>query len=88
MKPLTLSGTSQNITYYTEQDGGPGHIWAEVIRNDYKRAIPVFSIRVRRDPNVRVTEFRYEPKTRPSAERLSPRTVTRLIRAELNEGHA
>jgi len=88
MKPLTFSGTSQNITYYAEQDGDPGYIWAEVIRDDYKRPVPVFGIRVRRDPNVPVTEFRYEPKTRPSTERLSSRTVTRLVRAELNEGLA
>lgn len=90
IQPMRQSGTCQNITYYAEQGPEHGYIWAEVIRDDYKRtgrgpairrSIPSFWIVVRRDPNLPVTEFRYEPKTKPRTERLSPLTITRLIRA-------
>ena len=92
IQPMEQSGTSQNITWYAERGRRADYLWAEVVRNDRKRtgrgpvvprSVPTFAIEVRRDPNQPVTRFTYEPARRPAAERLSPVTVTRLVRREL-----
>jgi len=80
VEPMEITGTSANITFYAERSRQPGYLWAEVLRDDYRRRVPVFSFTVRRDPNIPVTTFRYHPAGKPRSQRLSPSTVARQIR--------
>ena len=85
VQPMTLAGTSQNMAFYTErgQTGTGEYIWAEVIRNDYRRRIPSFSVRVHRNMRGQIAGFTYEPKTKPPDGLLAARTLTGLVRAHL-----
>jgi hypothetical protein len=93
VQPMSLIRTSENMAAYTErgQTGTGEYIWAEVIRNDWRRLgntpvrrrVPSFSVSVHRNMHGQVTEFTYEPKTRPPRGILAPRTLTGLVRAHL-----
>lgn len=94
VQPMTMIRASENMATYTErgQTGTGEYIWAEVIRNDYRRLgntpvtrrVPVFSIRVHRNMGVRIAEFTYEPKAKPPRGILAARTLTGLVRAHLS----
>jgi hypothetical protein len=93
VQPMSLIRTSENTAAYTErgQTGDGEYYWAEVIRHDYRRfggiaitrRVPVFDVSVHRNMHGQVTEFTYEPKTRPPRGILAPRTLTGLVRAHL-----
>jgi hypothetical protein len=93
VQPMALIRASENLTSYTErgQTGDGEYYWAEVIRHDYRklsgtsvrRRVPVFDVNVHRNMRGQVTEFRYEPKTKPPRGILAPRTLTGLVRAHL-----
>lgn len=90
LRPFEHTGDSANIAYYTER-GSDGRSWAEVLRNDLsgsggvltRRRLPVFRVTVWRTGTGPVASFTYAPKTKPAPGPLPGRTVTRLIRAEL-----
>lgn len=93
VQPMTLIRTSSNVAAYTErgQTGDGDYYWAEVIRHDYRRSggiaitrrVPVFDVNVHRNMRGQVTEFRYEPKSKPARGILAARTLTGLVRAHL-----
>jgi hypothetical protein len=93
VQPMALIRTSLNMAAYTERGrtGDGDYIWAEVTRVDYRRSggsaiprrVPVFDVRVHRNMRGQVTEFRYEPKTKPPRDILAARTLTGLVRANL-----
>lgn len=95
MKPLSHTGDSANIAYYSEPTREFGDIWAEVLRAGFywtgsgKRRVmhtrrhPNFWIRVYRIGVGEVAYRKYTPRTDVAAGPLDDRTVTRLVRAML-----
>jgi len=87
IQPMALISTSQNMASYSErgQTGNGEYVWAEVVRHDYRRRVPMFAVRVHQNMRGQITEFTYEPKTRPPNKLLAARTLTGLVRAHLAE---
>lgn len=93
VQPMTLIRTSDNVASYTErgQTGLGDYYWAEAIRHDYRklgntpvrRRVPVFEVGVHWNMRGQVTEFTYEPKSRPPNGIIPARTLTGLVRAHL-----
>lgn len=90
---LTFSRQSHNLASYGERgrhERDPGYLWASVLHNSFTRdpesgmmvlaPLPTYSFTLYRFGEGEVGRFVYKPKSKPQTERLSDRTVTRLVR--------
>ena len=97
MNPLAHTGDSANISWYAERPQDSDYVYAEVLRNDVQRGpgrtliqrpVPEYHIIVKRvtpSGNREVARFTYAPAKKPNPLILGNRTVTRLVRAELEK---
>ena len=77
------SGSSANITSYRRGDG----VWASVLCAAIEKVdgtwrakkIPTYYITIYCEGEGEIGSLTYEPKTKPCAQELSPRTVGKLV---------
>ena len=93
MRPLIHKGSSANVNYYGEP--GPerhGRIWCEVLCSAFTfggvdgptvKPVPDYHFTIYASGVGKVGAFTYSPKRRPRPEKLADRTVTRLVRVEM-----
>ena len=97
MNPLAHTGDSANISWYAERPQDGDYVYAEVLRDDVerdpgrtliRRPVPEYRIIVKRVTtagNHEVARFTYKPAKKPNPLILGNRTVTRLVREELEK---
>ena len=86
-EPLEWTSSLHNLDYYRER-GGP--VWVQALRSSIQRGmgdtivakpVPDYYLTIYRDGEGQVGEVHYQPRTK--LDRLSGRTVTRLVREAL-----
>lgn len=96
-QPMAHTGDCANVSWYAERhQDDRDYLYAEVLRNDVRRGpsgleqrlVPVYYIivkRVTRSGNREVARFAYKPTRKPNPLVLGNRTVTRLVREEMEK---
>jgi hypothetical protein len=79
VQPVEHTGDSANLAFYTERGQPAGYLWAEVVRDDYQRAVPRFSVRVYRHRAGIIGRFTCAPLSCSVPGPLAADTVAQLI---------